>query len=63
MLYGSIYSSKLLPVKIIVMDTQEACDSEGGKSTEETKNSRNGNNKNYLNFIKVLRREDAQRLC
>ena len=61
MLFSSTYSSKLLSIKVMVMDTQETHVLRREKS-EETKKSRKQNNKISLSFISVLRK-DTQRLC
>ena len=61
MLFSTTYSSKLLSIKVMVMDTQETHVLRREKS-EETKKSRKQNNKISLSFISVLRK-DTQRLC
>lgn len=61
MLFSSTYSSKLLSIKVMVMDTQETHVLRREKS-EETKKSRKQNNNISLSFISVLRK-DTQKLC
>lgn len=56
MLFSSTYSSKLLSVKVMVMDTQETHVLRREKR-EETKKSRKQNNKISLSFISVLRKD------